>query len=122
MPTPLAVDQLRQAAAKLPRVPLAHLPTPFEEVQRFAARLNGARVFVKRDDCTGMVMGATRPGTTSSSSARPSSPAQIGEWRPLDPMIVVLTSVHLRGRLPSGADGNEGGAGGGGGRESDGGT
>jgi 1-aminocyclopropane-1-carboxylate deaminase/D-cysteine desulfhydrase-like pyridoxal-dependent ACC family enzyme len=60
MPTPLTVDQLRQAAAKLPRVPLAHLPTPFEEVPRFAARLNGPRVFVKRDDCTGMVMGGNK--------------------------------------------------------------
>ena len=60
MPTPLTVDQLRQAAAKLPRVPLAHLPTPFEEVPRFAARLNGPRVFVKRDDCTGMLMGGNK--------------------------------------------------------------
>jgi 1-aminocyclopropane-1-carboxylate deaminase/D-cysteine desulfhydrase-like pyridoxal-dependent ACC family enzyme len=60
MPTPLTVDQLRQAVAKLPRVPLAHLPTPFEEVQRFAARLNGPRVYVKRDDCTGMVMGGNK--------------------------------------------------------------
>ena len=60
MPTPLAADQLRQATAKLPRVPLAHLPTPLEEVPRFAARLNGPRVYVKRDDCTGMVMGGNK--------------------------------------------------------------
>jgi L-cysteate sulfo-lyase len=60
MPTPLTVGELRQVAAKLPRVPLAHLPTPFEEVPRFAARLNGPRVFVKRDDCTGMVMGGNK--------------------------------------------------------------
>ena len=51
MSTLLTVDHLRQAAAKLPRVSLAHLPTPLEEVQRFAARLNGPRVFIKRDDC-----------------------------------------------------------------------
>jgi D-cysteine desulfhydrase/L-cysteate sulfo-lyase len=60
MSTPLGIDQLGQAAAKLPRVALAHLPTPFEEVQRFAARLNGPRVFIKRDDCTGMVMGGNK--------------------------------------------------------------
>jgi 1-aminocyclopropane-1-carboxylate deaminase/D-cysteine desulfhydrase-like pyridoxal-dependent ACC family enzyme len=60
MPTPLTADQLRQATAKLPRVPLAHLPTPLEEVLRFAARLNGPRVYVKRDDCTGMVMGGNK--------------------------------------------------------------
>ena len=60
MSTPLTVEHLRQAAAKLPRVALAHLPTPFEEVKRFAARLNGPRVFIKRDDCTGMVMGGNK--------------------------------------------------------------
>ena len=60
MSTPLTVDQLRQAATKLPRVALAHLPTPFEEIQRFAARLKGPRVFIKRDDCTGMVMGGNK--------------------------------------------------------------
>jgi 1-aminocyclopropane-1-carboxylate deaminase/D-cysteine desulfhydrase-like pyridoxal-dependent ACC family enzyme len=58
--TALSTDQLRQAAAKLPRVPLAHLPTPLEEVKRFAARLNGPRVFLKRDDCTGMCMGGNK--------------------------------------------------------------
>ena len=60
MSTPLNVDQLRQAAAKLPRVALAHLPTPLEEVPRFASRLHGPRVFIKRDDCTGMVMGGNK--------------------------------------------------------------
>jgi 1-aminocyclopropane-1-carboxylate deaminase/D-cysteine desulfhydrase-like pyridoxal-dependent ACC family enzyme len=41
-------------------VALAHLPTPLEEVKRFASRLNGPRVFFKRDDCTGMVMGGNK--------------------------------------------------------------
>ena len=35
--SPLTPDQVRQAVAKLPRVPLAHLPTPLEEVPRFAS-------------------------------------------------------------------------------------
>jgi 1-aminocyclopropane-1-carboxylate deaminase/D-cysteine desulfhydrase-like pyridoxal-dependent ACC family enzyme len=60
MSTPLTVDQLRQTIAKLPRVPLAHLPTPLEEAPRFAARLNGPRVYLKRDDCTGMVLGGNK--------------------------------------------------------------
>lgn len=60
MPTSLNTDQLRHAASKLPRVPLAHLPTPLEEIKRFAARLNGPRVFIKRDDCTGMAMGGNK--------------------------------------------------------------
>ncbi|MSQ94686.1 MAG: D-cysteine desulfhydrase family protein [Gemmataceae bacterium] len=60
MTTPISTDQLRAAAAKMPRVPLAHLPTPLEETTRFAAKLQGPRVFIKRDDCTGMVMGGNK--------------------------------------------------------------
>jgi 1-aminocyclopropane-1-carboxylate deaminase/D-cysteine desulfhydrase-like pyridoxal-dependent ACC family enzyme len=60
MTAPLTVDQLRHAAAKLPRVTLAHLPTPLEEARRLAARLEGPRIFIKRDDCTGMVMGGNK--------------------------------------------------------------
>jgi 1-aminocyclopropane-1-carboxylate deaminase/D-cysteine desulfhydrase-like pyridoxal-dependent ACC family enzyme len=56
----LSTDQLRQQAARLPRVPLAHLPTPLEEVARFAKRLAGPRLFIKRDDCTGMLLGGNK--------------------------------------------------------------
>jgi 1-aminocyclopropane-1-carboxylate deaminase/D-cysteine desulfhydrase-like pyridoxal-dependent ACC family enzyme len=42
-------------------VRLAHLPTPLEELPRFAAKLGGGvRVFVKRDDCTGLVLGGNK--------------------------------------------------------------
>src|SRR5262245_34121467 len=60
MATPLTINQLRQAAAKLPQVALAHLPTPLEEVSRLAAQLNGPRVFIKRDDCNGIAMGGNK--------------------------------------------------------------
>ncbi len=61
MPAPtLTPDQVRQAVAKLPRVRLAHLPTPFEEAPRFAQRLGGPPIFIKRDDCTGMAMGGNK--------------------------------------------------------------
>jgi L-cysteate sulfo-lyase len=60
MPTHLTTAELRQAAARLPRVPLAHLPTPLEEATRFARRLKAPRVFIKRDDCTGMCMGGNK--------------------------------------------------------------
>ncbi len=56
----LTTEALRQAAGRLPRVPLAHLPTPLEEVPRFARRLEGPRVFIKRDDCTGMLFGGNK--------------------------------------------------------------
>jgi 1-aminocyclopropane-1-carboxylate deaminase/D-cysteine desulfhydrase-like pyridoxal-dependent ACC family enzyme len=62
MPAPvLSLSELRAAAEKLPRVRLAHLPTPLEEAPRFAAILGGGvRVFIKRDDCTGLVLGGNK--------------------------------------------------------------
>jgi L-cysteate sulfo-lyase len=60
MTAPLTIGELRAVAARLPRVPLAHLPTPLEEAVRFARRLEGPRLFIKRDDCTGMVMGGNK--------------------------------------------------------------
>src|SRR5436189_5367383 len=56
----MITTELRQVATRLPRVPLAHLPTPLEEATRFARRLEGPRVFVKRDDCTGMLFGGNK--------------------------------------------------------------
>ncbi len=56
----LTTDELRRCAARLPRVDLAHLPTPLEEVPRFADRLGGPRLFVKRDDCTGLLFGGNK--------------------------------------------------------------
>jgi 1-aminocyclopropane-1-carboxylate deaminase/D-cysteine desulfhydrase-like pyridoxal-dependent ACC family enzyme len=56
--SPVAV---RAAVETLPRVRLAHLPTPLEELPRFAAKLGGGiRVFIKRDDCTGLVLGGNK--------------------------------------------------------------
>jgi 1-aminocyclopropane-1-carboxylate deaminase/D-cysteine desulfhydrase-like pyridoxal-dependent ACC family enzyme len=56
----LTPDQLRRCAEALPRVRLAHLPTPLEEAPRFARRLGGPRVLIKRDDCTGMLFGGNK--------------------------------------------------------------
>lgn len=62
MPGPkLSPAAVRAAAEKLPRVRLAHLPTPLEEAPRFAERIGGGvRVFVKRDDCTGLALGGNK--------------------------------------------------------------
>ena len=61
MPAPLTPAAVRAAANTLPRAKLAHLPTPFEEIPRFAARIGGGvRVFVKRDDCTGLLLGGNK--------------------------------------------------------------
>jgi L-cysteate sulfo-lyase len=56
----LTAEELRRRVAALPRVDLAHLPTPLEEAPRFADRVGGVRVFVKRDDCTGLLFGGNK--------------------------------------------------------------
>lgn len=44
----------------IPRVPLSHLPTPFEPMKGLSARLNGVSVFIKRDDQTGLAFGGKK--------------------------------------------------------------
>jgi 1-aminocyclopropane-1-carboxylate deaminase/D-cysteine desulfhydrase-like pyridoxal-dependent ACC family enzyme len=57
----LTPDLLRAAADRLPRARLAHLPTPLEEAPRFSASLGGGvRVLIKRDDCTGLLLGGNK--------------------------------------------------------------
>lgn len=58
---PLTPAEVRAAVGTLPRVRLAHLPTPLEELPRFSAALGaGVRVFIKRDDCTGLALGGNK--------------------------------------------------------------
>ena len=59
-PPILTTEELRRSTARLPRVDLAHLPTPLEEVPRFAERLGGVRIYIKRDDCTGLLFGGNK--------------------------------------------------------------
>src|SRR6185369_6996097 len=42
------------------RIGLAHLPTPFEPMKRLSAHLGGPRLWVKRDDCTGLGLGGNK--------------------------------------------------------------
>jgi 1-aminocyclopropane-1-carboxylate deaminase/D-cysteine desulfhydrase-like pyridoxal-dependent ACC family enzyme len=53
-------EELLAITNRLPRAQLAHLPTPLEEAPRFAARIGEARIFVKRDDCTGLLLGGNK--------------------------------------------------------------
>jgi 1-aminocyclopropane-1-carboxylate deaminase/D-cysteine desulfhydrase-like pyridoxal-dependent ACC family enzyme len=53
--------QLRDALQNVPRVRLAHLPTPLD----FAPRLSDAlgkrvKIWIKRDDCTGLLLGGNK--------------------------------------------------------------
>ncbi len=45
---------------KLPRIPIAHLPTPIEELPRLSDALGGPRIWVKRDDQTGLALGGNK--------------------------------------------------------------
>ena len=61
MSQPWTIDELRGRAATLPRVDLCHLPTPVDELERFAAELGGdVRVLAKRDDLTGPALGGNK--------------------------------------------------------------
>jgi 1-aminocyclopropane-1-carboxylate deaminase/D-cysteine desulfhydrase-like pyridoxal-dependent ACC family enzyme len=56
----MSPEELRQKIARLPRLPLAHLPTPLEELPRFSKALEGPRILIKRDDCTGLLFGGNK--------------------------------------------------------------
>jgi D-cysteine desulfhydrase family pyridoxal phosphate-dependent enzyme len=47
-------------AARFDRVPLAHLPTPLDEMESLSSRLGGPRILVKRDDQTGLATGGNK--------------------------------------------------------------
>jgi len=52
--------ELRELLERLPRIELAKLPTPLEEVPRFSAALGGPRILIKRDDLTGLAFGGNK--------------------------------------------------------------
>ena len=58
----LGREQLRAAVGRLPRVRFAHLPTALEELPRLREALGPAapRLFVKRDDQTGLAFGGNK--------------------------------------------------------------
>jgi len=46
--------------SRFPRVSLAHLPTPLEFLPRLTEHLGGPKIYVKRDDCTGLGTGGNK--------------------------------------------------------------
>ena len=44
----------------IPRLKFAHLPTPIEALPRLSTKLNGPRLFIKRDDQTGLALGGNK--------------------------------------------------------------
>ncbi len=45
---------------RFPRVELGHWPTPLEPLDRLSAELCGPRIWVKRDDCSGLALGGNK--------------------------------------------------------------
>jgi L-cysteate sulfo-lyase len=46
--------------ARFPRLFFAHLPTPLEPLDRLSEQLKGPRIWIKRDDCTGLGTGGNK--------------------------------------------------------------
>jgi L-cysteate sulfo-lyase len=46
--------------SRYPRIALAHLPTPLEFLPRLTEHLGGPKIYVKRDDCTGLGTGGNK--------------------------------------------------------------
>ena len=46
--------------SRFPRRRFAHLPTPLEPMERLSKHLGGARLWIKRDDCTGLSGGGNK--------------------------------------------------------------
>src|SRR5215207_9046938 len=54
------VAELERRLARYGRLGLAHLPTPLEPLKRLTAHLAGPRLWVKREDCTGLGFGGNK--------------------------------------------------------------
>lgn len=60
MTTIVSREELRRRLDELPRLGLAALPTPLQEMPRLSQALGGPRLWVKREDLTGMAMGGNK--------------------------------------------------------------
>ena len=49
-----------QKVSQIPQVDLGHFPTPLEECPRLSEVLKGPRIFIKREDCSGLAFGGNK--------------------------------------------------------------
>ena len=54
------MSDLAALLARFPRLGLAQLPTPLEPLKRLTAHLGGPRIWIKRDDATGLGFGGNK--------------------------------------------------------------
>ena len=59
-PAGLTLEEVRARIAKIPRVSIAIRPTPIVEAPNLSRALGGPRIFVKRDDLTGVALGGNK--------------------------------------------------------------
>jgi len=52
--------EIRERIARIPRIKLALTPTPLHEAPNLARALGGPRIFIKRDDLTGVAFGGNK--------------------------------------------------------------
>ena len=53
-------EGLIQKVAQMPQADLGHFPTPLEECPRLSEVLGGPRIFMKREDCSGLAFGGNK--------------------------------------------------------------
>ena len=53
-------EMIREKLAQQPRVKLATLPTPLEPLPRLSVALGGPKLYIKRDDLTGLAFGGNK--------------------------------------------------------------
>jgi len=58
--TETTLPLVKEAIGKFPRLSLGHFPTPLEPMDRLSEMLGGPRLWVKRDDCTGLSSGGNK--------------------------------------------------------------
>lgn len=56
----LEISKVHARLATFPRFPLAQIPTPLEPLDRLSKEVGGPRIWVKRDDCTGLALGGNK--------------------------------------------------------------
>jgi D-cysteine desulfhydrase/L-cysteate sulfo-lyase len=54
------LGRIREQIARVPRISLALKPTPLHEAPHLAEQLGGPKIFVKRDDLTGLALGGNK--------------------------------------------------------------
>ena len=60
MDLPISGEELRERISGVPRERFGHFPTPLEFCPRLTVAVGGPRIFIKRDDCTGLAFGGNK--------------------------------------------------------------